>query len=104
MQARVVDRKLEPRFKALMLEFKHYEAARYAYALAVSHRKRRDYLKSHYWGKMCLQLLSACSESDWLNDKSPIFFGGIEVPAPLYQQNAKDHLWWLSTTKEGKPL
>lgn len=104
MQARVVDRKLESQFNELMLEHKYYAAARYAYALAVSHRLRRNYKAARHWGKICLQLLTACSESDWANDQSRIVLGGIDVPAPLYQQLAKDTFWWLLTTKQGKPL
>ncbi|MBI5023253.1 MAG: hypothetical protein HZC05_03810 [Candidatus Magasanikbacteria bacterium] len=104
IQARVVDRKLEPRFLELMEEHNYYQAARHAFALAVSHRVRRNYKIARHWGKICLQLLSACSENDWVNDKSSITLGGIDVPAPLYQQLAKDNLWWLLTAKNGKPL
>jgi hypothetical protein len=106
MQARVVDRKLEPLFKKLMLEHKYYEAARFAYALAVSHRSRRNHLDARKWGKACLQLLVVCSASlsDWERDTTPIILGGIDVPAPIYPDLVKKNFWWLLTNKDGKSL
>ena|SRR3989338_8280458 len=106
MQARVVDSKLESQFYELMSEHQYYSAARYAYALAVSHRLRRNHLDAREWGKVCLQLLGVCtiSPSDWKRDATPIILGGIDVPAPIYPDLVKKNLWWLLTTKDGKPL
>lgn len=106
MQARVVDSKLESRFYELMNEHQYYAAARYAYALAVSHRLQRNYLGAREWGKVCLQLLrvESISLSDWESDLTPIVLGGINVPAPIYPELIKTNLWWLLTTKEGKSL
>lgn len=106
MQARVVDSKLESRFYELMDEHRYYAAARYAYALAVSHRLRRNHLEARAWGKICLQLLrmESISLGDWERDSTPIVLGGIDVPAPIYPDLVRKNLWWLLTTKEGKPL
>lgn len=106
MQARMVDSKLESRFYELMNDHQYYAAARYAYALAVSHRLRRNHLDARGWGKICLQLLKvkSISLSDWERDSTPIVLGSINVPAPIYPVLVKKNLWWLLTTKEGKPL
>ncbi len=95
MLARVVDRKLQPRFEQLLIREKWYEAARYAYALAASHRARRNYIRAKRWGLICLELLKRCTLNDWGNDQSPIVLGGIDVPAPLYPRLVRQNFWWL---------
>lgn len=104
VQARVIDSRLEPRFRELMLGEKWYASARYAYALAVSHRARRNYKASRQWGNICLSLLRLCTIGDWGRDNTPVALGGIDVPAPIYPRLVRKNLWWLLATKEGKTL